>query len=58
MKCEDCGCNKYNGICTNCHEEVYIQEQYWSMGELAPNSIHEKAEEQRIKQEYNQRKLF
>ena len=24
--CEDCGCKVYSGICTNCHEELYIYE--------------------------------
>ena len=22
--CEDCGCKLRNGICSNCHEELYI----------------------------------
>lgn len=26
--CPDCGCKMYNGACTNCHEEIYIAEQY------------------------------
>jgi hypothetical protein len=26
--CEDCGCKVYNGACTNCHEEVFIFDQY------------------------------
>jgi len=26
--CEDCGCKVYDGACTNCHEEIYIAEQY------------------------------
>ena len=26
--CDDCGCKTYNGACTNCHEEIYILEQY------------------------------
>lgn len=25
--CEDCGCKAYNGYCTNCREEYYIEEQ-------------------------------
>lgn len=24
--CEDCGCRIYNGVCSNCHEELYIIE--------------------------------
>ena len=26
--CEDCGCKMYSGRCTNCHEELYILDQY------------------------------
>jgi hypothetical protein len=26
--CENCGCKQYNGRCTNCHEELYIMDQY------------------------------
>lgn len=22
--CSDCGCKIYDGICSNCHEELYI----------------------------------
>jgi len=25
-KCEDCGCTLRNGICTNCQEELYIND--------------------------------
>jgi len=32
--CEDCGCGKSNGICTNCNEELYIMDyQYPEMEE-------------------------
>ena len=24
--CENCGCKKREGICTNCHEELYIMD--------------------------------
>lgn len=24
--CNDCGCKTSNGICSNCHEELYIVE--------------------------------
>ena len=27
--CEDCGCRIYSGHCVNCHEEVFIVEQYY-----------------------------
>lgn len=26
--CEDCGCAVYGGRCVNCHEELYILDQY------------------------------
>ena len=26
--CENCGCKEYDGRCTNCHEELYILDQY------------------------------
>lgn len=26
--CENCGCKVFNGRCTNCHEELYILDQY------------------------------
>jgi hypothetical protein len=37
----------YSGFCTNCHEEVYIEEQYYDLGMACPESIYEKAKEQR-----------
>ena len=30
--CPDCGCKMCNGACTNCHEEIYIAEQYYELG--------------------------
>lgn len=30
--CSDCGCKVYNGACTNCHEAVYIEQQYYDLG--------------------------
>lgn len=27
--CEDCGCKVFSGRCTNCHEELYILDQYY-----------------------------
>ena len=44
--CEDCGCKVYNGHCVNCHEEIYIAEQYRNLGEEVPESIAEKEGEQ------------
>lgn len=29
--CENCGCKVYNGKCTNCHEELFILEQYYEL---------------------------
>ena len=26
--CPDCGCKVYSSGCVNCHEEIYIAEQY------------------------------
>lgn len=26
--CENCGCAVYDGRCTNCHESLYIMDQY------------------------------
>lgn len=40
--CEDCGCRVYSGACVNCHEEVYIAEQYEDLGEAVPESIQAK----------------
>lgn len=39
--CPDCGCRMYNGVCTNCHEEVYIAEQYTELGMSIPESFNE-----------------
>lgn len=46
MTCEDCGCKVYNGHCVNCHEEIYIEEQYIELGEEVPKLIYDKAREQ------------
>lgn len=29
--CENCGCAVYDGRCTNCHEELYILDQYYEL---------------------------
>jgi hypothetical protein len=34
--CEDCGCKVYSGKCTNCHEELYILDQYCELGMNLP----------------------
>jgi hypothetical protein len=45
--CEDCGCRMYGGFCTNCDEEIFIEEQYAADGESAPPIIAAMAAEQR-----------
>jgi hypothetical protein len=35
--CEDCGCKTYNGRCVNCHEELYILDQYFEQGMPTPD---------------------
>lgn len=35
--CEDCGCKVFSGRCVNCHEELYIRDQYIELNmELPP----------------------
>ena len=46
MKCLDCGCGMSGGFCSNCHEEVFIAEQYSELGEEVPAPIMVKANEQ------------
>lgn len=28
--CPDCGCKMYNGVCTNCHEEMIIEQELYA----------------------------
>lgn len=35
--CEDCGCAVYDGACTNCHESLYILDQYIDLGMALPS---------------------
>jgi hypothetical protein len=35
--CEDCGCKVYSGRCTNCHEELYILDQYYEQDMKLPD---------------------
>ena len=37
--CPDCGCKMYNGVCTNCHEEMYIAEQYNELDMPIPDTV-------------------
>jgi len=34
--CENCGCKVYSGRCVNCHEELYIIDQYRELGMPLP----------------------
>jgi len=43
--CDDCGEKVYGGYCTNCHEEVFIAEQYELDGETVPDALLEKIAE-------------
>ena len=53
--CENCGEKVYNGACTNCHEEIYIEQQYVDLEMYIPESIGNKADEQREEIEYNRK---
>ena len=44
-RCLDCGCGMEGGFCSNCHEEVFIAEQYSELGEEVPLIIAQKASE-------------
>lgn len=35
--CEDCGCRVYSGRCTNCHEELFIVDQYIDLNTPLPD---------------------
>lgn len=37
--CDDCGEKVYGGYCTNCHEEVFIADQYERSGEPVPDAL-------------------
>lgn len=43
--CDDCGERVYDGYCTNCHEEVFIAEQYELDGEPVPGALLERIAE-------------
>jgi len=40
--CENCGCKVYNGYCTNCNEEHFIEEQYMENNDYIPDIIYKK----------------
>lgn len=35
--CENCGCKVFSGKCTNCHEELFILDQYDELGMEYPD---------------------
>jgi hypothetical protein len=37
--CENCGARVYGGFCVNCHEEIFIAEQYERDGEAIPDAL-------------------
>lgn len=39
--CEDCGCAIYSGRCTNCHESLYILDQYHELDMELPDESSE-----------------
>lgn len=43
--CTNCGEKTYRGLCTNCHEENFIENQYLDLNEPVPESIYKKARE-------------
>ena len=58
--CENCGCKVFNGRCVNCHEELYILDQYHEQGMKLPNKDSEfmiKAKKQQKQVDKNTNKL-
>lgn len=49
--CLNCGCAQYNGLCTNCHEVNYIEEQYIELGLYTPDDIYKQSRENERKVE-------
>lgn len=45
--CENCGEKVYDGACVNCHEEIYIEQQYHDLNMPVPESIEQTAAIQR-----------
>ena len=43
--CVNCGERVYRGLCTNCHEENFIEQQYIDLEETIPEQIYKKARE-------------
>lgn len=58
-RCENCGCKVYNGRCTNCHEELYILDQYYELGmQLPPEDSDFMQKAEKAKQEIKRKKLL
>jgi radical SAM superfamily enzyme len=45
--CENCGSKISDGYCTWCHEEIFVEWQYYENGDACPEEIYEKASEHR-----------
>ena len=45
--CEDCGCAVYDGRCTNCHEVLYIEDKYYELDMVVPESLSNECKEAR-----------
>lgn len=56
--CKDCGCKVYSGACTNCHEEIYIEQQYNSCYLPVPKIIKEKADKARKQIKFNLKRNY
>lgn len=41
--CLNCGERVFRGLCTNCHEENFIEKQYEDLDMPVPKKIYEKA---------------
>jgi len=56
--CENCGCKIYDGACVNCHEELYILDQYNDLGMEPPSrEFMEKCYDQMKEAKENRKKL-
>jgi hypothetical protein len=56
--CDDCGERVYGGFCTNCHEEVFIAQQYEIDGEPVPETLLDKIAEFEPKQQRIARDIY
>lgn len=49
--CQDCGSHISNGFCENCHEAIFIREQYIELDMEIPDLIEEECTNIRNKSE-------